>query len=229
MEAPIDPLAMFLLGLFGSGHCLGMCGPLIVALPGAYGQWRAHFIYHLGRLATYTFMGALLAGAGQGVIRLGAFSSGEVAAWNARLQVALSLPVALFLLLLGLQRLGIVPEPAWMAWAEPRKLPGFGRVLRRVLDRRSAGWLLAMGALLGLLPCGLSYGAFARAVAAGSVLQGAYLTLLFGLGTLPALLLLGGGAGALWQRFRPQAELLAGLIMVGMAVALLGDAWTALF
>ncbi|MBI5552319.1 MAG: sulfite exporter TauE/SafE family protein [Desulfobacterales bacterium] len=219
---------MFLLGLFGSGHCLGMCGPLIVALPGAYGQWRAHFLYHAGRLFAYAVVGALLGGAGQGLIGLADLPAGESAAWTARLQVMLSLPVALFLLLFGLHRLGMIPEPAWMAKAMPRKLPGFDRVMRRVLDRRGALWLAAMGALLGLLPCGLSYGAFARAITAGSVLQGAFWTSLFGLGTLPALLLLGGGAATLWQRFRPQAELLAGLIMVGMAVTLLGDAWIAL-
>lgn len=219
---------MFLLGLFGSGHCLGMCGPLIVALPGAYGQWRAHFLYHAGRLFAYTVVGALLGGAGQGLIGLADLPAGESAAWTARLQVMLSLPVAGFLLLFGLHRLGMIPEPAWMAKAMPHKLPGFGLVMRRVLDRRGALWLAAMGAMLGLLPCGLSYGAFARAITAGSVLQGAFWTALFGLGTLPALLLLGGGAATLWQRFRPQAELLAGLIMVGMAVALLGDAWTAL-
>jgi hypothetical protein len=219
---------MFLLGLFGSGHCLGMCGPLVVALPGAYGQWRAHLIYHAGRLLAYTLVGALLGGAGQGLIGLAGLPAVESAAWTARLQVMLSLPVAGFLLLFGLHRLGMVPEPAWMAKAMPHKLPGFGRVLRQVLDRRGTLWLLAMGAMLGLLPCGLSYGAFARALTAGNMLQGGFWTLLFGLGTLPALLLLGGGAAALWQRFRPQAELLAGLIMIGMAVALLGDAWTAL-
>jgi hypothetical protein len=220
---------MFLLGLFGSGHCLGMCGPLVVALPGAYGQWRAHLLYHLGRLATYTLVGALLGAMGGGLVRLGAIPAGQAAAWSARLQVMLSLPVALFLLLLGMHRLGIIPEPDWMAKAMPHKLPGFGRVLRRVLDRGGALWLLAMGAMLGLLPCGLSYGAFARALAAGSMGRGALWTLLFGLGTLPALLLLGTGAAALWHRYRPQAELLAGLIMVGMAVALLTEAWAAFF
>lgn len=212
---------MFLLGLFGSGHCLGMCGPLVVALPGADGRWRAHFAYHLGRLMTYTLLGALLGAAGQGMLGL--------AAWSARLQIMLSLPVALFLLLLGLHRLGLVAEPAWLAKADPHRVPGFGRVMRLVLGQRGAGWLLAMGAMLGLLPCGLSYGVFARSLVADSAGQGAVWTLFFGLGTLPGLLILGGGSAALWKRFRPQAELLAGLIMVGMAAALLTDAWAAFF
>jgi sulfite exporter TauE/SafE len=219
---------MFLLGLFGSGHCLGMCGPLVVALPGAYGRFQAHLIYHFGRLTAYGLAGALLGGAGQGLTRLGELSTVQAAAWSARLQVGLSLPVALFLVLLGLHRLGVVPEPAWMAKAEPARVPGLGRVLRRVLDRQGMGSLWVMGALLGLLPCGLSYGAFAKALTTGGALQGAFGTMLFGLGTLPALLLLGGGAGTVWRRFRPQAELLAGLIMVGMAAAPLSDAWTAL-
>ncbi len=220
---------MFLLGLFGSAHCLGMCGPLVVALPGADGRWRAHLAYHSGRLFTYTLLGTLMGAVGRGVLGLQALPSAQAAALGARLQIILSLPVGIFLLLLGLHRLGIVAEPAWIAKAEPLRLPGFGRLIRRVLDQHGTGWLLAMGTLLGLLPCGLSYGAFARALTAGSASRGALWTLLFGLGTLPGLLLLGGGSAALWKRFRPQAELLAGLIMVGMAVAVLTDAWAAFF
>ena len=117
-----------------------------------------------------------------------------------------------------------------MAKAMPHKLPGFGRVMRRVLDRRSA--LVAAGhgrpagtAALRVVLRRLCPGLHCRQCA----LRVPIWTLLFGLGTLPALLLLGGGAATLWQRFRPQAELLAGLIMVGMAVALLSDAWAVFF
>lgn len=220
---------MFLLGLFGSGHCLGMCGPLVVALPGSYGHWRAHFIYHAGRLLTYTLMGALLGGSGQGLIRLASVPPDQAVAWTARVQIAVSLPVALFLLIIGMHRLGLLREPAWLAKAMPQTLPGIGAVMRRVLDRRGGVRLFALGLMLGLLPCGLSYGAFARTLTAGGMGQGALWAALFGVGTLPGLLLLGTGAAALWRRFRAEAELLAGLIMIGMAVALLAEAWTAFF
>ena len=100
-------------------------------------------------------------------------------------------------------------------------------MMRRVLDRRGGVRLFALGSMLGLLPCGLSYGAFARTLTAGGMGQGALWAALFGAGTLPGLLLLGTGAAALWRRFRAESELLAGLIMIGMAVALLVEAWTA--
>jgi uncharacterized protein len=161
-------------------------------------------------------------------VRLAVLTPQETLVWAGRMQIAISLPVALFLLVLGLHRLGFLSEPQWMADAAPQRLPGYRTVLKRVLDRQGVGWLFPMGLMLGLLPCGLSYGAFARALAAGSSGRGALMTALFGLGTLPALMLLGTGAGAVWQRYRPQAEIIAGLLMIAMAVSLLADLWTAL-
>jgi uncharacterized protein len=227
MQPDFNYMSMFLLGLMGSGHCLGMCGPLVIAFPGSYARQTAHVIYHSGRLITYTLVGAFLGAVGHGLVRLSVLTPQETLVWAGRIQLAISLPVALFLLILGLHRLGFLKEPQWMAEAAPQRLPGYRTVLNRVLNRQGIGWLFPMGLMLGLLPCGLSYGAFARALAAGSPAQGAWMTALFGLGTLPALMLLGTGAGALWQRFRSQAEIIAGLIMIGMAVSLLADLWTA--
>ena len=229
MYPGIDHISLFLLGLTGSGHCLGMCGPLVIALPGSYARRRAHIIYHAGRLTTYTALGAFLGAIGQGLVRLSVLTPEETLVWAGRIQIAISLPVALFLLVLGLQRLGFLTEPQWMANAAPHRMPGYRSVLNRVLNRQEIVWLFPMGLMLGLLPCGLSYGAFARALGAGDPFKGALMTGLFGLGTLPALLLLGTGAGALWQRYRHQAEIIAGLIMIGMAFSLLADLWTAVF
>lgn len=228
MEQPVDYFSMFLLGIFGTAHCLGMCGPVVVALPGRYQRRRAHLAYHLGRLGTYTLVGALLGGAGHGLTRLFDLAPRQALLWTGRLQVSLSVPVALFLLFMGLTRLGLAGEPRWMAVAMPSKLPGYASVMSHVLDRRNMLWLLAMGLLLGLLPCGLSYGAFARSLAAGGAAEGALLTALFGLGTLPGLLLLGSGAAPLFRRFRHQMEIISGLIMIGMGVSLLAKAWDAL-
>ena len=80
-----------------------------------------------------------------------------------------------------------------------------------------------MGLILGWLPCGLSYAAFARALAARSISSGALLTLAFGVGTLPGLLVIGTGAGALWRRYRVHMEMAAGLLMIAMAAGLAVD------
>jgi sulfite exporter TauE/SafE len=61
----IDIYGMFLLGLLGTGHCIGMCGPLIFAFPGRTGRLMPHLAYHLGRIITYTGVGAALGAIGQ--------------------------------------------------------------------------------------------------------------------------------------------------------------------
>lgn len=221
-------LSMFLLGLFGTGHCIGMCGPLVVALPGSYERWYAHVIYHAGRVAIYTLVGGILGGIGHGLVVLLNTDADAALLLTSRVQIAISLPVAGFLMFMGLARLGLYGEPQWMVKAMPQKIPGYGTVLTRILNRRSALWLLGMGLMLGLLPCGLSYGAFARALAAQSMLHGAVMTLLFGVGTLPGLLLLGTGAARLFQKYRAQMDLISGLIMIGMAVSLVAQVGAAL-
>lgn len=227
-QTDIDLISMFMLGLLGSGHCLGMCGPLVIALPGRYGSWHAHILYHSGRLATYIMIGAIMGAFHQGLIHITGFNEGSALNWTLRIQIAISLLAAVFLLILGLNRIGFIREPAWMAKATPQKIPGFETVLKKTLDHHNAARLLFMGYLLGFLPCGLSYGAFARTLAAPDLIQGALLAGSFGLGTLPVLLFLGTGGARLLQRYRLQTELLAGVLMIGMALGLFANALRAL-
>ncbi|MCP4746376.1 MAG: sulfite exporter TauE/SafE family protein [Desulfobacteraceae bacterium] len=74
---------------------------------------------------------------------------------------------------------------------------------------------------MGLLPSGLSYAAFAKALASDSILSGALQTLLFGLGALPCLMLIGSGVGFIVLRYRAKTEMIAGLLMIAMAVSLI--------
>ena len=71
----LELASMFLLGLLGSGHCVGMCGPLILAFPARREHPLAHVLYNAGRIVTYTIIGAILAGAGAGVAVTIALSS----------------------------------------------------------------------------------------------------------------------------------------------------------
>jgi sulfite exporter TauE/SafE len=226
LGADYNAMAMFLLGLAGTGHCLGMCGPLVVAVPGQVGLWCAHPVYHAGRLVTYTLTGACLGGIGGGLTHLASAGTGPVLIWTARLQVAVSALAALVLLLLGLHRMGFLREPPWLAAATPQKIPGVGSVLMRAMHHRSIPAVFLLGLMLGLLPCGLSYAAFARTLASGAMLTGAQWALAFGLGTLPGLLVLGTGAGAFLRHYRRQSEMVAGLLMIGMAVSLAVEIWT---
>ncbi|MDJ0721785.1 MAG: sulfite exporter TauE/SafE family protein [Desulfobacterales bacterium] len=212
--------SMFLLGFLGTGHCLGMCGPLVFALPGQTGRFRAHLAYHAGRLGTYTLVGLAMGGLG-GLMR---FLAGRAAAdpltGVAAVQIAFGLLAGVLLAVLGLARLGLIGEPVWMTGGGLARLPGIGALLRRA-GQGTAPAMLVSGAVMGFLPCGLSFGAFSRVLAIDDPLQGAVLTFAFGLGTLPGLLLLGSGLAPFIRRFRRHSDILAGILMIGMAVALI--------
>lgn len=228
-ERPMTDLyAMAMLGLLGTGHCLGMCGPLVFALPGQSGRFAAHVYYHAGRVGAYTLVGAVMGAIGWGLAGAAALWGGDPLQWIARLQVFFSFVAAGFLLFLGLARLEFVREPLWMSVAAPDKLPGFARALRGVTGDPKTAAFLPVGFFLGFLPCGLSFSAFARSLAARGPVDGGLLALAFGCGTLPGLLVFGAGAHRLMRRLRRYSDPLSGMFMVGMAMALAAEAAGAL-
>jgi sulfite exporter TauE/SafE len=211
---------MFILGILGTGHCLGMCGPLVVAFPMRAGGFVSHLYYHAGRIVTYVAVGTAMGGLGAGVTRLVAAGGGDPLRAVARIQVGLSLAAALFLFCFGLNRLGFLREPAWMSLAVPSKIPGYRLLLGLTSEGRGRAGLLFLGMMLGFLPCGLSFAAFARALASANPWTGAALVFSFGIGTLPGLLILGTGGAGIIRRYRVQSEILAGLLMIAMAARL---------
>jgi sulfite exporter TauE/SafE len=174
--------AAFLLGLSGAGHCLGMCGGIAAAL--GLGGVRSRAItlaYHTGRVASYTLLGALLGLAAGSV---------DIGVWT------ISLRYLAGLLLIGM---GLYIADWWRGMA---LLERAGTSLWRPVQRLSAHWLplrrwpqgLALGLCWGLMPCGLIYSSLALAATAQSAASSAAMMLLFGLGTLPAMLAASLGA-----------------------------------
>jgi hypothetical protein len=217
----IDILSMFTLGLLAQGHCIGMCGPLIIAFPGRTGRFMPHLFYHSGRIATYSAAGAILAAIGASLPQIAAATSSDPQIWLTRGKIGFALIAGMFLFLFGISRIGLISEPAWMAAATPSRIPGYRRIVQAAMQDSKATGMALLGLMMGLLPCGLSYGAFARALPAESVIKGILLTGAFGLGTLPGLLLLGTGIGAIMRRFQRQSDILSGLLMLGMGLKLL--------
>lgn len=214
-----DLLSMAVLGLLGTGHCMGMCGPLVIAFPVRIGVFSAQLWYHLGRIGTYTLVGVVLGTLGGALGRLSLL---------AHLQVGLGAVAAVFLLSFGLARIGLIREPRLLQVQGTATLTGHGLVRRLVGGRRPPS-MLPLGLVMGLLPCGLSYAAFARALPAGGPLEGGMLLATFGAGTLPGLLLVGTAASRLMLKYRALSDVLAGMLMIAMAVDLGADVVQALF
>jgi sulfite exporter TauE/SafE len=209
---------MFLLGLLGTGHCLGMCGPLVLAIPASSGRLLPQLTYNLGRIVTYTVVGAALGALGAGLTALAPGESGEAMVDLGRVQAIVTLVASVLMLTLGLARLGVIPEPGFMSIASPTRVPGLARVLDRARAPHGASAAnLVFGLLMGLLPCGMSYGAFARALAADGAAHGALLALAFGIGTFPGLLILGTAASRLVRRHIRISNLLSGALLIGIA------------
>ncbi len=163
----------FILGLAGSLHCAGMCGPLALALP-VVGRSRGSFIlsrlaYNAGRLATYCMLGLIAGALGQAL----AFAGFQ--RWLSLSAGALILAGLFFTQLTGKQTIAKIV-------VHVKKL--FGTFLRQ----RSYGALVALGATNGLLPCGLVYVAATAGAAIGKAVDASAYMLAFGLGTLPMML-----------------------------------------
>ncbi len=201
----------FLLGLAGSAHCAGMCGPLALALPRPAGVSTAELVagrlaYNLGRLTTYGLLGVAFGLLGRTLAL-------------ARVQRGVSIGLGVTLLVgLLLARSPHVRVPNVMALAPVRAL--FGRLWRTP----GVGAMTVLGGLNGLLPCGLVYVAGAGAALAGSVAGSVEYMVVFGLGTVPMMLALAlaGGAAPLTLRRRLQKAVPLCLGLVGVLLIVRG-------
>lgn len=186
--------AVFLIGLLGGTHCVAMCGGIVGALtvqiPGQVKrQWPIHLTYNLGRITTYTALGALLGAIGSVGLLFDNFLPVQMTLYV----LANVMLVALGLYLTGFTKLLAPIEKAGHGiWKRVQPLT------RRFLPARGPAQAFPLGLLWGLIPCGLIYSVLATALVTGSAGRGAGLMLAFGLGTLPNLLL----AGMLLKRLR---------------------------
>ena len=221
-------VALFFLGLSGTGHCIGMCGPLVFAFPGKTGKLSAHLCYHAGRLTSYTIVGIGLGSIGLAVAKISLVAGFDYLTAITRIQVLFSLLAGAFLLIFGLGQLGLTRHPKLITVATPEKIPGFRYLVRSAFLKSNPALMALTGLFMGFLPCGLSYAAFSRALTVSRPLEGGALLLAFGVGTLPGLLLVGSGASVLSRRYRKHFDIFSGILMIAMAVSLLVDAITAI-
>jgi hypothetical protein len=226
---PISGLiAAMLAGLLGGAHCLAMCGGFVAAFSGARAvpvvparmlAWR-ELPYNLGRVTTYTALGALV-----GVTGGAALSAAD---WLVAQRV-LYVVANLFLLVLAF---GIVSKGNGIPALQRVGTALFARVLPLVRPLRARGDAtarFALGTIWGLVPCGLVYGVLPIALFAGGAWQGALVMLAFGIGTLPNLLTAGWIVARARSWFNSRgarfaaASLLAGFALVGIGRAVFGS------
>ena len=186
----------FIVGLAGSLHCVGMCGPIALALPGQQQHWLrilpGRVLYNLGRVVTYTLLGTVIGLFGRGISLAG-------------YQQTLSIVLGALLVILALFTMQV--ESRFMA------LPAVNRVMGRVKSRlaRLMRWehpssLFQIGILNGFLPCGFVYLALAGALSTGEIGGSMAYMAFFGLGTLPAMLAMSLMGAWLGPRFRRVAR-----------------------
>ena len=172
--ASMDLWTAFTLGLIGSLHCAGMCGPLALALPAAGdttpGYVLGRVAYNVGRIVTYCLLGIVFGLAGCTFLLAG------LQRWT-----SIALGVALLLGLFASRKLALSrPVTSVVNQLKSR--------MSVLLRRRSFAALAVLGLLNGLLPCGLVYVACAGAAATGGTLAGASYMTAFGAGTVPMML-----------------------------------------
>ncbi|WP_051295880.1 sulfite exporter TauE/SafE family protein [Eisenibacter elegans] len=184
----------FFVGLLGGLHCIGMCGPIALALPvGSPVFWdllKARLLYNLGRVLSYAFLGVLVGLLGRG-LALGLS------------QQSLSLLIGGGILL-GWLLPGVWKKlPAPPVWVNA-PLQELKKLMAKQLRQHHGSSMFVIGILNGFLPCGLVYLALAGAIATGSWWGGAAYMALFGIGTIPMMLLASFGGSLVPLSWRKQ-------------------------
>lgn len=179
----------FFIGLFGSIHCIGMCGPLAFAVPVTGNKWwpviTDRALYNSGRVVTYSLLGLLAGFAGRQL-------------WLFGLQQIICIVSGILILFVSISRLFKIhllgnhfgtklfyPVNKLLAWA---------------LQHHSGHFVV--GLINGLLPCGLVYAALTGAVATPSALKGMEYMFWFGAGTFPLMLLATVSSGFITRPLR---------------------------
>jgi sulfite exporter TauE/SafE len=169
--------AALIFGLLTGFHCIGMCGPIAISLPLSKDSWLQKIIgaltYNMGRVVTYSIMGAVFGLLGQGLV---------IAGFQQWLSVVIGAAMILSVLFPLLFNSLASKSPLFPLVSQIKFKLGL------LFGKKSYPALFLIGLLNGLLPCGPVYVAIGLSLASGNVLSGAFYMALFGLGTIPIML-----------------------------------------
>ncbi|MBT8375509.1 MAG: sulfite exporter TauE/SafE family protein [Bacteroidia bacterium] len=168
-------LSAFILGLLGSLHCVGMCGPIAFMLPvdrsNSMNKVFQVSMYHFGRLLAYSSIGLIFGIVGKGLYIFG-------------LQQQLSIAIGILMIVVVL-----IPQQKLVKFNVTKPIykiiSKIKSSLGSALKKRTPDAFITIGFLNGFLPCGLVYMAVFAAIAMGNLFQSSLYLVLFGLGTIP--------------------------------------------
>ncbi len=170
----MELLTGFLVGLLGSFHCIGMCGPIAIALPKTNNLVVSRLLYNFGRVITYSLLGLLFGMLGS---RLEMFGLQRIISISLGVLIILTVITPISYRIKISNKLGLY------------KLVGMLKMyFGKMFKNHSNSSMLAIGILNGLLPCGFVYIGITGAIAVGDTLNGMLFMTMFGLGTLPVML-----------------------------------------
>jgi len=203
----------------GFGHCIGMCGPIVVSLSLNLQKKNIvipHLLYHAGRIMTYMLLGAIMGASG---------SFTGVTANISFLQKGAMIFAGLLIAVMGIAMAGWIPlGRIFSDYYNPGGI--ISRGFRRLSGIKSPVAYLPLGLLLGLLPCGPVYTALIAAARAGmeapdafeGVTAGMGLMACFGIGTAPALFLVAKLADLGWLKSRKIIYKISAILMIIVGV-----------
>ena len=207
-------LAALALGFLGSFHCIGMCGPIALALPigqrSPSGKAAAILTYNIGRIITYSMMGLLFGLIGRGF---------SIVGLQQILSVALGASIIILVLLPGsiTSRLDAMTNRIpYISFAKQK--------ISSLFRQKTFSSLFTIGILNGLLPCGFVYMGLAGAIATGAAFGGSLFMIAFGLGTLPAMFMIAFGSSffSLGLRSKMRRAVPVFMLLVGTTLMLRG-------
>lgn len=182
----------FMIGLAGSLHCLGMCGPIAFALPvrtaNTWIKFYKYLLYNSGRVFTYGMLGLVVGMAGKGLAMAGLQ---EIISVGTGVMIIVSVLVIYFPF--KIHFISLVFHPA------KEKLKS---AFHFYFQKTGLASLLMLGVLNGLLPCGMVYMAMMGALTTGNAFSGAMFMIAFGLGTVPMMLIISLSGSLLNMKWR---------------------------
>ncbi|MHC1787716.1 MAG: sulfite exporter TauE/SafE family protein [Christensenellales bacterium] len=217
-EAGMGYGMLFVIGLLTSVHCVAMCGGINLSqcIPqsvadgsaGKSAALRPSFLYNLGRVISYTVIGAIVG------------ALGSIISFTGAMRGAVQLTAGVFMVIMGVNMLGLFPS---LRKFVPRMPQIFSRRVNAEKGKSSSP--LIVGLLNGLMPCGPLQAMQIYALSTGNPLEGALSMLLFSLGTVPLMFALGALSSVLSKRFTHRVMTAGAALVVILGISMFSQGW----